>query len=315
MIGSDRISCVSVDLDSVACYRDIHGLDLQMASSPDSAYSIGVTRLLALFDEMQIPSTLFVIGRDTTDPEHRALLRAAAKDGHELASHSWNHDYALRTRPLDAIRDDLSRAHDALAEIQEKDPVGFRAPGYNIDDRLLQVCVEHGYTYDSSVFPCPTYYAAKGAVMAGLKLAGRPSRSAMTRAEALIAPITPYHPKLSSHGNSFWRRGDAPILEIPMAVVPGIRFPVIGTSLHVLQETGFNAVYPALRAAHRLLNLEFHAIDFMDADDAGVGPLVKHQPDLRIPWKTKKQRYKTILERVRTDYRFATLAQATGHFS
>lgn len=316
MIGPERISCVSVDLDSVACYRDIHGLDAQSSSSPDSAYAIGVTRLLALFDELQIPTTLFVIGRDTADPEHRALLRAAAKDGHELASHSWSHDYALRTWPIDAIRDDLSRAHDVICEIQQKDPVGFRAPGYNIDDRLLQVCVEHGYLYDSSVFPCPAYYAAKGAVMAGLNAIGRPSRSSMTRAEALVAPITPYRPQLATDGTfSFWRRGDAPILEIPMAVVPGVRFPVIGTSLHVLGEPGFKAIYPALRGAHRLLNLEFHAIDFMDADDHGVAPLVRHQPDLRIPWKIKKQRYKAILERVRVDYRFATLADATRRFS
>ena len=37
---------------------------------------------------------------------------------------------------------------------------------------------------------------------------------------------------------------------------------------------GFAAVYPALRVAHpRLLNLEFHAIDFMDAGDPGTSDL------------------------------------------
>lgn len=304
-----RIACLSVDLDSVVCYRDIHGLE-NSPLSPDPAYSVGLNRLLGFLAEVDIPATLFVIGRDTKNSEHRALLRAAAKDGHELASHSWSHDYALRTKTPAEIRDDLFRVHDILGELQDSDPVGFRAPGYNIDNRLLDVCLELGYTYDSSVFPCPAYYAAKGAVMGALKLAGRPSRSSMTRAEALIAPITPYRPSIKS----FWRRGDADILEIPMAVVPGIRFPVIGTSLHVLGNTGFDAAYPLLKSAHRLLNLEFHAIDFMDADDVGMAPLVKYQPDLRVPWETKQQRYSHVIWKAKQDYRFATLQDATTAF-
>lgn len=310
MSGQARICCVSVDLDSIACYRDIHGLVARQDNGADAAYAVGVRRLLDVFRDLGIPSTLFVIGRDTTNEANVELLREAASKGHELASHSWSHDYALRSFPPDALTDDLRRAHDAISALQGREVVGFRAPGYNIDDRLLRACVDLGYLYDSSVFPCPAYYAAKGAVMASLAAVGRPSRSSMTRAEALVAPITPYHPQITDRGFAFWRTGTAPILEIPMAVVPGVRFPVIGTSLHVLGVAGFKAAYPALKRAHRLLNLEFHAIDFMDAHDPGVEDLVGHQPDLKIPWGVKRERYAEIFARVAQDYRFVTLEHA-----
>ena len=289
MKGLERIASVSIDVDSVACYRDIHGLT-DAPIHPDPAYIIGLHRYLNLMAELQIATTLFVIGKDTDDPQHRAILKAAAKDGHELASHSWSHDYALRTRGERFIFDDLSRAHDALASIQQSDPVGFRAPGYNIDDRLLETCIALGYTYDSSVFPCPPYYGAKGMIMAAQFALGRPSRSAMTRAEALVAPLQPYRPRVGGTRPMFWKRGDAPILEIPMTVIPGVRFPVIGTSLHVLRESGFDTAYKLLRRTHPMLNLEFHAIDFMDSHDPGMGALVKYQPDLNVPWETKRAR-------------------------
>lgn len=309
MKGSQRILSVSVDLDSVACYRDIHGL-VEVAPLPDPAYTVGVSRLLNLFAELEITSTLFVIGRDTADPEHRATLRAAAKEGHELASHSWSHNYALRTLGDRYIFDDMSRVHDALTTLQDREPTGFRAPGYNIDDRLLESCIELGYTYDSSVFPCPLYYAAKGLIMAGQFAVGRPSRSALTRAEALLAPTTPYRPRVGGTRPTFWKRGDAPILEIPIAVIPGVRFPLIGTSLHILGRSGFDAAYPLIKRAHHLLNLEFHTIDFMDAEDPGMKALVKYQPDLNVSWEAKRTLYKHIFSTVARDYQFRTLRDA-----
>ena len=96
-----------------------------------------------------------------------------------------------------------------------------------------------------------------------------------------------------------------------MAVIPGVRFPLIGTSLHILGESGFDATYPLIKRNHRLLNLEFHAIDFMDADDPGMKALVKYQPDLKISWEAKRSLYKHIFSTAARDYRFATLRDAT----
>lgn len=299
---SEKVASLSVDLDSIACYREIHGLRTEKIEGSDAAYSVGVERLLDFLDDLRIPATLFVIGRDAEVSEHQEILKRAHSSGHELASHSYSHDYALRLLDEAALLEDFQRVEDILHTIQGRRPVGFRAPGYNIDNRLLKICTERGYAYDSSVFPCPPYYAAKGAVMAWLAMRGRPSRSSMTRAEALVAPLQPYHPAV----DQFWRAGDLPIVEIPMAVVPLTRFPVIGTSLHVLKEVGFDAAFRLLKR-QPFLNLEFHAIDFMDFKDRGTAALLGHQPDLKVPWQVKRARYAHVVERVKDVYRFETL--------
>lgn len=300
---------VTVDLDTSAHYRAIHGLPAPAPGEVDPMYRVGVARLLDFLEERAIPATLFVIGQDVdAHPAHRVLLEQAVAAGHELGSHTFYHRYDLRRRAPAEVVEDVALGEEAIAALTGARPVGFRTPGYNLDGDLFEVLARRGYLYDSSVFPCPLYYAAKGAVMAWLRLRGRPSRSAMTRPGMQLAPITPYRPS----PRDVWRPGgDASRpLEIPMCVVPGARLPVIGTSLQAMGAAGFAAIYPALRRTHRrLLQLEFHAIDFMDANDEGVAALAGVQPDLRVPWPTKRERYHRILDRVARDYDFATLAE------
>ena len=310
--------CITVDLDGLDCYRAIHGLGGQARGETggvDPVYDVALPRILDLFDAHAVRATLFVIGRDAERPAQARRLDEAAGRGHELASHSWAHDYGLRGRGIAAIRDDMRRADEAIAEVYGIAPVGFRTPGYNLSPEILEVCAERGYLYDSSVFPCPSYWAAKGAVMAWLKLRRRPSRSQMTRADTLLAPITPYRPSREA----LWREapgGELPY-EVPICLVPGVRIPIIGTSLHLLGELGFDAVLPLLRRAHpSLLNLEFHGIDFLDRDDPGCDTLVRHQPDLRIPWRTKARRYAHVFERIAgAGYEFAPMETAVRSFA
>ena len=95
----------------------------------------------------------------------------------------------------------MARCSDAIAEAAGAAPLGFRAPGYTINDALFEVLAELGMRYDSSVFPCPAYYAAKVAAISGYRLLGRRSHSidrsparaqrarrAVPRRHALLAP-------------------------------------------------------------------------------------------------------------------------------
>lgn len=309
MSGPRPIASITVDLDTSHHYRAIHGLPDTGRAECDATYAVGVRRLLDMFAEFEIPATLFVIGQDLEMAPHRALLEEAHASGHELANHTFYHRYDLRTLSEEEIQRDLLLGEDAIARITGAAPLGFRTPGYNIDAWLFHIIEERGYTYDSSIFPCPPYYAAKGMVMSYLSLTGNPSRSAMTSPKTLLAPITPYKPARGS----IWRQ-DADMQtsqrpwQVPMALVPGLRFPLIGTSLHMVGAVGFEALRPLLRRAYpRLFQLEFHAIDFMDSTDEGVEDLVEHQPDLRIPWEVKKARYASIFTSLSKDYRFDTL--------
>ena len=61
--------------------------------------------------------------------------------------------------------------------------------------------------------------------MGALEVLRRPSRAILDSPRVLAAPRTPYRPSLESP----YSRGDAPLLELPMAVAPFTRLPFIGT--------------------------------------------------------------------------------------
>ena len=311
------MAAITIDLDTTRFYRAIHGLPDLPRPHADVAYEVGLRRFLQVCHDHTLKATLFVIGSDTGHPTHTALLANAHAQGHELANHTYHHRYDLRRHAPGVIAQDIDRGEDAIAAITGQKPVGFRTPGYNIDPVIFaQLASRPHYLYDSSLFPCPPYWAAKACVMAWLALRGKPSRSMMTRAATLRAPITPYIPhREAPWGVSRETPQGASLWEVPMALVPGVRLPVIGTSLHLFGKQGFQAVWPLLSHTYRrLFHLEFHALDFVDAQDEGVADLVAHQPDLRIPWRQKRALYDHVFDTVGRGRTYDTLAGAVRSF-
>ena len=302
---------VSIDLDGLACYHTIHGL--KVAADPTAIYRVALPRFLELFSELGIRATLFVITSDTEHPDIVAALRRAHEAGHELASHSHTHPYNLRDFTVDRIHEELRLSEAAIQRITGNRPHGFRTPGYNIDTRLMRVLTERGYAYDSSVFPCPPYYLAKGAIMAAMSFMGRDSGSSMTHPAALLAPLQPYRPSRWNFARPGDRKHSLPIWEIPMGIVPALRLPVIGTTLGALPAAGAQALVRSMMPGQPTLQLEFHGIDLLDQHDDGVSPLLAaRQPDLRRPWKAKRQAFAAAFSTIAARYRFQTLDEITS---
>ncbi len=274
---------VSVDLDSLGCYYRIHGLG-EPPAPPLGQVVLRkcLPRFLDLFDRHRIKATFFVVGADLAeDAEGRALLAEAARAGHELANHTHTHPYDFTRLPRDAMAAEIDRAHAAIAEVAGRPPVGFRAPGYAINSQVLELLVERGYTYDSSVFPSPPYYLAKALVMGAMRLAGRRSASVLDDPRAPFAPRAPYRPAPEAPYTPTSRAEG--LVEIPIAVTPLARLHVIGTSL-VLAPDWLRRRMTAASLKRPLFNLELHGIDLADAEQDGLpAALVARQPDLRRP--------------------------------
>jgi hypothetical protein len=274
-----RIASVSVDLDAIDCYWRIHALPGQ---PPPASRFVVLRRCLPRFRELfarhGVRATFFVVGRDLEDdPEGRRLLAELAADGHELASHSHTHPYDLVRLGAAAIAHEIDSAHAAIADCAGAAPVGFRAPGYEISADLIDLLCARRYRYDSSAFPSLPYYGAKAAVMAVMRLLGRPSGSFLGSPRVVAAPRRPYRPAAGDP----YRAGELGIIELPMTVTPLLGLPVIGTSLIAAPEWARRRlVGAALRGP--FFNLELHGIDLADAGADEISPaLVARQPDLR----------------------------------
>ena len=301
-----RLAAVSVDLDEIHHYFEIHGL-----SAPEGAatlvYDAAIDRLRGLADAGRFPLTLFAIGRDLEREASRDRLRAAAREGHEIANHSLDHRYDLVRLGRAEIRRQIADAASVIESACGRRPVGFRAPGYTITDEVFDVLAELGVAYDASVFPCPAYWMAKSAAIGLIALRGRKSRSIVDTPNVLRAPTQPYR-----SGKPYWKAGQG-VLEIPVQVTRGLRLPFIGTSVTLAGPSRARWL-AKMCVGDPLVNLELHGIDVLDVGD-GLEALQGHQPDVKVPYTRKTASILAAVEELRkAGYTFVTMREAAAAF-
>ncbi len=303
-----RLLAVSVDLDEIPNYHQIHGLAEPDGAARTLVYDRAIGRLRQFAKDAQIPLTLFVIGADLERREAAEALRAAAREGHELANHSLDHMYDFSKLSRSGIRTQVEGGVRAIQGATGILPTGFRAPGYTVNDEVFAVLSELEVGYDSSVFPCPVYYAAKTAAVGGILAQGRTSRSVLDTPNVLRAPTRPYRV-----GKPYWTRG-AGVLELPVQVTRGARLPFIGTSVTLAGPSGARLL-ARMCVGEELINLELHGIDLLDASD-GLQGLSSYQPDVRVPVARKLAALHAVVDTLRAqDYRAVTLAEAAVAFT
>jgi hypothetical protein len=199
-----KLCALSVDLDEIPCYHAIHGLPMPADDSAHAVYARAVPRLpraprrarraLHLLRHRPRP-------RPRRRPRRRARPRRA---GHELANHTHNHRY-------DLVRSSAPTPCARGARRQRRDRGGPRACARWASARRAtpsptrsSTCSPaEGVTYDSSVFPCPAYWAAKTA-RSGSSGAGPPP---LHRRHARGARSRP--PTRTSRSRPYWRRAAA----------------------------------------------------------------------------------------------------------
>ncbi|OWK32191.1 XrtA system polysaccharide deacetylase [Sphingomonas mucosissima] len=109
--------------------------------------------VLDLFAECGVRATFFTLG--WVAARHPALIRRIVDDGHEIASHGWDHRRVFTMEP-EQFRADIGRARAALEDAGGTTVTGYRAPSFSIDARTPwahTILAEEGYTYSSSVAP------------------------------------------------------------------------------------------------------------------------------------------------------------------
>lgn len=155
------------------------------------------TPLLDLLQRYQVKATFFTVGE--VAQAHPHLIERILNEGHELAFHGWTHLplWALTPESFAAEIVDFLKwrdGHFAGAKI-----LGYRAPTFSLDASTawaIKILHEHGFVYDSSVFPART------------SLYGVPD-----------APLHPYKMNLD-YPAILAAPDENGLLEIPMSVFP-----------------------------------------------------------------------------------------------
>ncbi|KQT33521.1 polysaccharide deacetylase [Sphingomonas sp. Leaf412] len=119
----------------------------------ESRVADNTARVLDLFAAAGVTATFFTLG--WVAARQPRLIRRIVDEGHELASHGWDHQRVF-TMDADNFRADLSRAKAALEQAGGVAVTGYRAPSFSIDAGTPwahRVLADEGYAYSSSVAP------------------------------------------------------------------------------------------------------------------------------------------------------------------
>ena len=118
-----------------------------------SRVALNTARVLDAFAEHGVRATFFVLG--WVAEREPGLVRRIVDEGHEVASHGYDH---TRATMLDhgAFVADVTRTKKTLEDLSGRPVRGYRAPSYSIGRHnlwALEALLEAGYAYSSSIYP------------------------------------------------------------------------------------------------------------------------------------------------------------------
>lgn len=108
----------------------------------------GIGRILKLLDRYAVPASFFQPA--VSAMLHPQEVKSVVAAGHEIALHSWIHEFNS-TLGYEPERDLNLRAADVLEKIAGRRPVGVRTASWDFSPHTLAIIREMGLLYDSSL--------------------------------------------------------------------------------------------------------------------------------------------------------------------
>jgi polysaccharide deacetylase family protein (PEP-CTERM system associated) len=128
---------------------------LSGSEEPGPALPRQTDALLALFDELGVRATFFVLGMAAR--AHPELLAPIVARGHEIACHGDAHRL-VHTQTREQFANDLRAAKTTIEQLTGRTPRGYRAPAFSITRATPwahEVLAENGFAYDASQHESP----------------------------------------------------------------------------------------------------------------------------------------------------------------
>ena len=137
MTGTKPLASLSLDLDNQWTYMKTHA-DPGWESFP-SYLDILVPRVLNFLEKRGLKITFFIVGQDAALEKNRTAIQSIADAGHEIGTHSFNHEPWLHLYSEQQFEEDLARAEEHIERVTGQKPFGFRGPGYSFSSTVLRV--------------------------------------------------------------------------------------------------------------------------------------------------------------------------------
>ena len=148
--GGARVAVLlSFDVDNETIWLRNGDTNIGGLSQGQYGARVGLGRILALLDEHGIAASFFGPAISfSLAPEMVGAIQASGR--HEIGIHGWIHERNAKL-PRDDEERLLRMAVDRMTELIGRRPLGYRAPSWNFSDNTLELLIEMGFLYDSSL--------------------------------------------------------------------------------------------------------------------------------------------------------------------
>lgn len=206
-MGSGTV-CLTFDFDAVSLWISRNMLTPTPVSRGEFG-AVAVPRILNLLSERNIPSTWFIPGHTVeTYPE---VCREIVAAGHEVGLHGYAHEN-VGTLDERQEREMFRRIHGLLGDLAGVPPRGNRAPAWDLTPHTVDIMLELGLLYDSSLMgnDYSPHYVRRGDKI----MVDAPVRFG-EETHLVELPVS-------------WSLDDYPHLEylrLPRSIMPGLKMP------------------------------------------------------------------------------------------
>jgi len=308
---------ISIDLDTLNTHLKGFGLKKEKYDFFD--FSSGIDNFLKLLDEFNIKATFFVVGKDLLHQQNIETLFKVVESGHEIANHSMNHIQDFRLLDKKQKTEEIQKSEELIFEKINKRTVGFRTPGWNISDDVIDILKSRNYLYDSSIFPSFLNPVLKFLHFTSMRGRGKIDRTTLGKLKYSFAPSTPYFPAR----NSFLRKdNNSKFIEFPISVTLIFRFPFFATFLLKTGSDIFKVSYQLMKLLQKPIIYEFHLFDFVDFEKLEFKNQIpkKSEQGVYIPqsihtsFEKKWNLFHEAMSIMTKDYEFDTLENLAKHY-
>jgi peptidoglycan/xylan/chitin deacetylase (PgdA/CDA1 family) len=140
--------CLTFDFDALSVWLGTLNATSPSAISRGEFGVVATERLLKLLRTWGIRATWFIPGH--TADTYPDLVRRIADDGHEIGHHGYCHENPI-SLSLDEEKSILDKGAETLRRITGQTPTGYRSPAWDLSPHSLNLLLERGFIYDSSL--------------------------------------------------------------------------------------------------------------------------------------------------------------------
>jgi len=301
-VSRPPLASLSLDFDNVWSYMKTHG-DPGWEVFPSYLDTL-VPLVLERMKHHGLTLTCFVVGQDAALDRNREPLAELARQGHEIANHSFSHEPWFHAYDRSRVELEISRAEESIERATGCRPRGFRGPGFSLSKDVVEVLHERGYDYDASTLPtflgplARAYYFWQSRDMSAeeRRLRGRLFGSVSDG----LRPLEPYT----------W---DGELLEIPVTTMPILRMPIHMSYLLFLAGHSPMLFRSYLRLALALCRATgvqpsflLHPLDFLGGDRVQQ---LSFFPGMGTPTARKLELVDEVIGKLGSSFRLVTLGE------